>query len=54
MQIAQLRAELESSELMISQLKEQLKKTSDEKNILLRTTEIYAADKRELQNEVQH
>lgn len=58
-QIAQFRAELEkvralrlSSERIVVQLKEQLKKTSDEKNILLRTTEIYEADKRELEYEV--
>lgn len=58
-QIAQLRAELEkvralrqSSERVVIQLREQLKKTSDEKNILLRTTEIYEADKRELEYEV--
>lgn len=58
-QIAQLRAELEkartlrqSSERVVAQLREQLKKTSNEKSILLRTTEIYEADKRELENEV--
>ena len=59
MQIAQLRAELEkarslrqSSERVVSQLRDQLKKTANEKDILLRTTEIYEADKRELENEV--
>ena len=58
-QIAQLRAELEkaralrqSSERVVAQLRERLKKTSNEKDILLRTTEIYEADKRELENEV--
>lgn len=58
-QIAQLRAELEkvralrqSSERVVVQLREQLKKTSNEKDILLRTTEIYEADKRELEYEV--
>ena len=59
MQIAQLRAELEkaralrqSSERVVAQLRDQLKKTANEKDILLRTTEIYEADKRELENEV--
>ena len=58
-QIAQLRAELEkartlrhSSERVVTQLRDQLKKTTNEKDILLRTTEIYEADKRELENEV--
>ncbi len=58
-QIAQLRAELEkaralrqSSERVVGQLRDQLKRTANEKDILLRTTEIYEADKRELENEV--
>ena len=58
-QIAQLRAELEkakalrqSSERVVAQLRDQLKRTANEKDILLRTTEIYEADKRELENEV--
>ena len=47
-----MRALRQNSERVVGQLKEQLKKMSGEKEILLRTTEIYEADKRELENEV--